>query len=75
VAMAFGPAEGLAIVDGLLGEPSLRDYQWLPSVRGDLLAKLGRNGEARQAFLAAAELAGNAREKALLLERAAALAG
>jgi RNA polymerase sigma factor (sigma-70 family) len=75
VGMAFGPAEGLAIVDRLMAEPSLRGYQWLPSVRGDLLDKLGRHAEARDAFLSAAGLAGNEREKALLLERAAALKG
>jgi RNA polymerase sigma factor (sigma-70 family) len=74
VGMADGPAAGLAIVDRLLDAPALRGYHWLPSVRGDLLAKLGRNGEARAAFLAAAELAGNAREKELLQQRAAALA-
>ncbi|HEY1230199.1 MAG TPA: RNA polymerase sigma factor, partial [Ramlibacter sp.] len=73
VGMAHGPAEGLAIVDALLQDASLARYQWLPSVRGDLLAKLGRRAEAREAFLQAAELAGNAREKALLLGRAAAL--
>ena len=55
------------------GDPLLRAYQWLPSVRGDLLAKLGRRGEARQEFERAAELAGNERERALLLARAAAL--
>jgi predicted RNA polymerase sigma factor len=70
VGMAFGPAEGLAIVDRLLQDKSLRQYQWLPSVQGDLLEKLGRRGEARDAFLRAAELAGNAREKELLLSRA-----
>jgi RNA polymerase sigma factor (sigma-70 family) len=73
VGMAFGPAEGLAIVDRLMESPVLRGYQWLPSVRGDLLEKLGRHAEAREAFLSAAELAGNEREKALLLQRAAAL--
>ena len=55
----------------LLAEPALQSYQWLPGVRGDLLAKLGRHGEARGAFEQAAALARNARERALLLERAA----
>jgi predicted RNA polymerase sigma factor len=75
VAMAFGPAAGLAIVDGLRGEKALQRYQWLPSVRGDLLAKLGRSAEARAEFERAAELAGNARERELLLERVRALGG
>jgi RNA polymerase sigma factor (sigma-70 family) len=70
VAMAEGPAAGLAIVDGLRGDKALRNYQWLPSVRGDLLARLGRNAEARAEFLHAATLAGNARERELLLARA-----
>ncbi|HEY0823815.1 MAG TPA: sigma-70 family RNA polymerase sigma factor [Ramlibacter sp.] len=70
VAMAQGPAAGLAIVDRLRAEPALRRYQWLPSVRGDLLEKLGRREEARAAFLEAAELAGNERERELLLRRA-----
>ena len=70
VAMAFGPAAGLAIIDALEGDKSLRNYQWLPSVRGDLLAKLGRNDEARAEFERAATLAGNARERDLLLQRA-----
>lgn len=70
VSMAEGPEAALAIVDRLRGEPALRRYQWLPSVRGDLLAKLGRVDEAREAFLEAAALAGNGRERELLLERA-----
>jgi RNA polymerase sigma factor (sigma-70 family) len=70
VSMAFGPAAGLEIIDRLRDEKSLRNYQWLPSVRGDLLAKLGRNDEARAEFKRAAELAGNARERELLLTRA-----
>ena len=70
VGMAFGPAEGLAIADALQGEKALQNYQWLPSVRGDLLAKLGRQAEARAEFERAAGLAQNARERALLLERA-----
>ena len=73
VGMADGPAAGLAIVDRLRELPALKRYQWLPSVRGDLLAKLGRKDEAREEFLAAAELAGNEREKELLRARAAAL--
>ncbi|MGM9487686.1 RNA polymerase sigma factor [Ideonella sp. YS5] len=71
VAMAFGPAAGLAIVDTLVSEPALKNYQWLPAVRGDLLAKLGRADEARNEFLRAAALAKNEREKALLMARAA----
>lgn len=70
VGMAFGPAAGLEIIDKLQGDRSLRNYQWLPSVRGDLLAKLGRHDEARAEFRRAAELAGNARERELLLARA-----
>jgi predicted RNA polymerase sigma factor len=71
-AMAFGPAAGLEIADPLLTEPSLRHYHLLPAVRGDLLAKLGRFDEARAEFERAATLTRNARERALLLERAAA---
>lgn len=70
VAMADGPAAGLALVDALQDEPSLRQYHWLPSVRGDLLARLGRHDEARLEFERAAGLAGNARERRLLLARA-----
>ncbi len=73
VSMAFGPAEGLAIIDAMRDEPSLQNYQWLPSVRGDFLAKLGRNGEARAQFERAAGLARNAQERALLLARAQSL--
>ena len=69
--MAFGPVAGLAIVDRLRAEPSLRAYHLLPSVRGDFLAKLGRAEEARAEFERAAALTQNARERALLLERAA----
>ena len=69
--MAFGPAAGLEIVDALANEPSMRVYHLLPSVRGDLLAKLGRSGEARAEFERAASLTRNARERELLLERAA----
>jgi predicted RNA polymerase sigma factor len=71
--MADGPAAGLAIVERLRDDPALRRYQWLPSVRGDLLEKLGRRAEARAAFLQAAELAGNGRERELLLQRAESL--
>ncbi|MFN8533410.1 MAG: RNA polymerase sigma factor [Dehalococcoidia bacterium] len=71
LAMAFGPATGLELVDQLTGEPSLRGYHHLPSVRGDLLVKLGRYAEARQELERAASLTGNARERALLLARAA----
>jgi RNA polymerase sigma factor (sigma-70 family) len=73
VGMAEGAAAGLAIVDGIANDKQLRSYHWLPSVRGDLLAKLGRKDEARGEFERAAMLAGNARERELLLERAAAL--
>ncbi len=70
VGMAFGPAAGLEIVDALLADQSLVHYHWLPSVRGDLLAKLGRYGEAQHEFERAAALTRNARERAFLLERA-----
>lgn len=73
--MAYGPAEGLALADRLLEEPALRDYHLLPSVRGDLLAKLGRRTEARAEFERAAALTHNRREATLLLARAAACAG
>jgi RNA polymerase sigma-70 factor (ECF subfamily) len=71
IAMAFGPARGLELVDALGSEPSLKTYHLLPSVRGDLLAKLGRSGEARAEFERAASLTRNARERKLLLGRAA----
>jgi RNA polymerase sigma factor (sigma-70 family) len=70
VSMAFGPEAGLELVDALSSEPALRDYHLLPTVRGDLLAKLGRHDEARQEFERAASLTENARERALLLGRA-----
>jgi len=73
VGMASGPAAGLDLVDALVSEPSLRSYHLLPSVRGDLLAKLGRFGEARVELQRAASLTRNARERQLLLDRAAAL--
>jgi RNA polymerase sigma-70 factor (ECF subfamily) len=72
VSMAFGPAAGLELVDALTTEPSLRMYYLLPAARGDLLAKLGRLDEARAEFERAASLTRNARERDLLLERAAA---
>ena len=74
VSMHQGPAAGLAIVETLMGESALARYHWLPAVRGDLLAKLARYAEARQAFLDAAALAGNERERTLLQDRASALA-
>lgn len=70
VAMAFGPAAGLELVDVLNDEPALAGYHWLPSVRGDLLMKLGRAAEAQREFERAASLARNARERSLLEERA-----
>src|SRR5438477_699788 len=70
LAMAFGPAAGLELVDALTSERSLEGYHFLPSVRGDLLAKLGRFDEARAEFERAASLTRNARERELLLERA-----
>src|SRR5438445_170030 len=74
VGMAFGPAAGLELVDALVSEPSLKAYQFLPSARGDLLEKLGRFVEACAEFERAASLTQNARERDLLLERAAACA-
>jgi RNA polymerase sigma-70 factor (ECF subfamily) len=71
VAMSLGPAAGLERVDALTSEPSLENYYLLPSVRGDLLAKLGRFDEARAEFERAASLTRNARERTLLLDRAA----
>src|SRR6266516_2178885 len=73
LAMAFGPATGLELVDALTSDPSLEGYHLLPSVRGDLLAKLGRLDEAREEFERAASLTHNERERTLLLERAAVL--
>ncbi len=70
VAMAFGPASGLAIADALQDEPSLQSYHLLPSVRADLLAKLGRDAEAAAEFRRAAALTRNVREQTLLLRRA-----
>jgi RNA polymerase sigma-70 factor (ECF subfamily) len=74
VAMAFGPEAGLELVDALAAEPALAGYHLLPSVRGDLLARLGRHAEARAEFERAAALTRNARERALLAGRAAASA-
>jgi len=71
VSMAFGPAAGLELVDALVSEPALKAYHLLPAVRGDFLAKLGRGAEASVEFERAAALTQNARERALLLERAA----
>jgi RNA polymerase sigma factor (sigma-70 family) len=74
LAMAFGPAVGLELVEELTAEPALEGYHLLPSVRGDLLAKLGRFDEAREEFERAASLTRNERERKMLLERAAACA-
>ncbi|GAA4140754.1 sigma-70 family RNA polymerase sigma factor [Streptomyces tunisiensis] len=70
VSMADGPEAALALVDALSTEPALRDYHLLPSVRGDLLSRLGRTKEAREEFTRAADLAGNAREREMLRRRA-----
>ena len=70
VGMAFGPAAALEIVDLLAADAALANYHWLPSVRADLLAKLGRGDEARAEFERAAAMTRNARERELLLERA-----
>ncbi|WP_112242589.1 RNA polymerase sigma factor [Kribbella monticola] len=72
ISMAFGPERGLVAVDALVDEPTLKDYHLLPSVRGDLLFKLGRLDEARVEFERAAGLTRNERERAFLLSRAAA---
>jgi RNA polymerase sigma factor (sigma-70 family) len=74
VGMAFGPEAGLELVDDLISEPSLKSYHLLPAVRGDLLSRLGRIDEARVEFERAASLTHNARERELLLNRAAACA-
>src|SRR5712664_1494405 len=74
IAMAFGPAAGLELIDTLTSEPSLKAYHLLPSVRGDFLFKLGRFAEAQQEFARAASLTRNARERDLLLDRARASA-
>jgi RNA polymerase sigma-70 factor (ECF subfamily) len=75
VAMAFGPQAGLDLADALTAEPTLQGYHLLPSVRGDLLFKLGRYDEARADLERAASLTRNERERELLLERARACAG
>jgi len=75
VGMAFGPEAGLEIVDALATSPTLANYHWLPSVRGDLLAKLGRAEEARAEFERAAGMTRNARERDLLMARAHAVVG
>ncbi|MGP4046686.1 RNA polymerase sigma factor [Streptomyces sp. 2A115] len=75
VSMAEGPEPALALVDALAAEPALRDYHLLPSVRGDLLARLGRTEEARTEFERAASLTRNERERELLLARAAECGG
>jgi RNA polymerase sigma-70 factor (ECF subfamily) len=72
--MAHGPAAGLAIVEALAANPALQRYHLLPTVRGDLLAKLGRSSEARVEFERAASLTQNARERELLLDRVRACA-
>ena len=74
VAMAEGPAAGLALTDALCDAPTLRNYHLLPSVRGDFLFRLGRLSEARAEFERAAGLTRNARERTLLQGRAAACA-
>jgi predicted RNA polymerase sigma factor len=71
IGMAFGPAAGLELADALMSEAALRQYHLLPAVRGDLLEKLGRLSEARAEFERAAGMAQNARDRALLFERAA----
>ena len=72
VGMAFGPAAGLELVETIVSEPTLQRYHLLPSVRGDLLARLGRQAEARAEFERAAAMTANAAERAHLLRRAAA---
>jgi predicted RNA polymerase sigma factor len=71
VSMTEGPAAGLTIIDAIAGDPALKSYHLLPSVRGDLLRKLGRVSEARAEFERAAALTKNTRERDLLLSRAA----
>jgi RNA polymerase sigma factor (sigma-70 family) len=75
LSMAYGPAAGLSVLEGLANSAPLRNYHLLPSVRGDLLAKLGRHGEAAAEFERAAAMAQNAREKTLLLQRASVARG
>ena len=71
VGMAFGPEPALRLVDELVAEPALSGYHLLPTVRGDLLERLGRDDEARAEFQRAAALTQNARERAVLLGRSA----
>ena len=73
--MAFGPEAGLELVDALADDPALRGYHLLPSVRGDLLVRLGRTAEAREEFVRAADLCDNGAERELLLSRALACEG
>jgi predicted RNA polymerase sigma factor len=75
ISMAYGPQAGLDLVDQLAAEPALRSYHLLPSVRGDLLRKLGRDAEARAEFERAAALTGNERERELSARRARAAGG
>jgi RNA polymerase sigma factor (sigma-70 family) len=75
VGMAYGPSEALEIVDSLLGNSQMQGYPWMSSVRADLLAKLGRNDEARHEFEHAANLTANSREREFLLERAQLVGG
>ncbi|CAB3827552.1 RNA polymerase sigma factor [Achromobacter animicus] len=75
IGMAFGPQAGLDLADQLASEPSLANYHWLPSVRADLLARLGRKAEARAEFERAAGMTRNARERELLLARAREMSG
>jgi RNA polymerase sigma-70 factor (ECF subfamily) len=75
IAMAYGPAEGLSLVDELAEDPALRGYYLVPAVRGDLLSKLGKRAEAGAEFQRAAEMTTNAQERNVLLSRAAALLG
>jgi predicted RNA polymerase sigma factor len=74
LAMAFGPATGLALADQLISLPALQNYHLLPSVRGDFLSKLDRHEEAQAEFIRAASMTQNLRERAILLERASASA-
>ena len=73
VGMAYGPHAGLELVEALTGDPALRAYPYLPSIRGDLLMKTGRYNDARIEFERAAELSKNAQERALLTARAKAM--
>jgi predicted RNA polymerase sigma factor len=75
VSMAFGAEAGLALVDRLASEPALSDYHWLPSARGDLLARLGRHPEAAAEFERAASMTRNEQERAMLLERVEGMRG